>query len=454
MTASTATVAPVFERLEAAWKRSDRMFELLAPAALAERPIALRHPLVFYVGHLPAFTWNMLGRGVLRRESPRPEFDRLFDFGIDPEEGQEPEDAHDWPSLEEIHRYRDAVRERVRASWPDVERRAGEHPLAERGRIYHLVLEHELMHHETLLYMFQELAHERKRGAAWWSAPVTGPPARAARRVRVPAGEVTLGADLDGPRGIEFGWDNELPERRVRVGELEIASLPVSIGEYLRFVEDGGYAREELWDPEGWEWTRRHGRELPKDWARRAGGLVVRAMLADHPLRDAAGWPVSVSWAEARAYARWRGARLPSEPELHLAAYGPSDEPVHGKRSPRRYPWGDDAPVAPRHGNFGFAHHSPTPVGSHPGGASALGVEELLGNGWEWTSTPFLAHEGFAPTIPEYAGYSRDSFDGKHYVLFGGSWATDPKLLRRSFRNWFRFNYPYPFTQFRLAWDA
>jgi uridylate kinase len=106
-----------------------------------------------------------------------------------------------------------------------------------------------------------------------------------------------------------------------------------------------------------------------------------------------------------------------------------------------------------KHANVGFVEGAPTPVGSHPAGASAFGVHDLVGDGWEWTSTPFLAHEGFTSWIRSYSGYSRDFFDGQHNVLLGGSWATPTKLVRRSFRNWFRTTYPYPFTKFRLVRD-
>jgi formylglycine-generating enzyme required for sulfatase activity len=117
---------------------------------------------------------------------------------------------------------------------------------------------------------------------------------------------------------------------------------------------------------------------------------------------------VYVSLAEARAYARWRGGRLPTEAEFHRAAYG---EPGGHERA---FPWGDDEP-RPEHGNFHFAYWSPAPVGWHPGGASAWGVHELVGNGWEWTENVFTPSPAFRAYIPSYPGYSADFFDGKHY---------------------------------------
>jgi formylglycine-generating enzyme required for sulfatase activity len=164
-------------------------------------------------------------------------------------------------------------------------------------------------------------------------------------------------------------------------------------------------------------------------------------MFAEVPLP--LSWPAYVSHAEASAYARWAGRRLPSEAELHRAAYG---TPGGAERA---YPWGDAEPE-PRHGAFGFAGWDPQPAGSHPDGDSAFGVGDLLGNGWKWTRTPFEPFPGFEP-LPFYRGYSADFFDGRHFVLKGGSPRTDTSLLRRSFRNWFQPHYPYVYATFRCV---
>jgi iron(II)-dependent oxidoreductase len=148
---------------------------------------------------------------------------------------------------------------------------------------------------------------------------------------------------------------------------------------------------------------------------------------------------------QARAYAAWRGARLPTEAEYHRAAFGtPSGEE-------RRHPWGAQAP-GPQHGNFGFRRFDPEPAGVSPAGASAWGVHDLVGNGWEWTSTVFAPLPGFAP-MASYPAYSADFFDGEHYVMKGASPVTATPLVRRSLRNWFRADYPYMYAKFRLAYD-
>jgi formylglycine-generating enzyme required for sulfatase activity len=164
-------------------------------------------------------------------------------------------------------------------------------------------------------------------------------------------------------------------------------------------------------------------------------------MFEDLPLPPA--WPVYVSQAEANAYARWRQRRLPSEAEFHRAAFGTPDG------AERPLPWGSAAPERSR-GNFDFTQWEPVPVGARPAGTSAWGVHDLLGNGWEWTSTVFGPLPGFRP-MASYPEYSADFFDGQHYVMKGASQATARELVRASFRNWFRPNYPYVYATFRTA---
>jgi formylglycine-generating enzyme required for sulfatase activity len=154
-------------------------------------------------------------------------------------------------------------------------------------------------------------------------------------------------------------------------------------------------------------------------------------------------WPVYVSQAEAIAFANWRGWRLMTEAEFQRAAYGdPSG-------SQRRHPWGDDSPTA-AHGVFDFESWDPHPAGSHPRGASAWGIHDLVGNGWEWTGSVFAPFPGFS-ALPSYPEYSADFFDGEHFVMKGASSATASELLRPSFRNWFRPRYPYVYAAFRCV---
>ena len=433
----------IVERLRACWSRSDEIFGLLEPGTLYEQPIALRHPLIFYLGHLPAFAWNQVCRGVLGMASFRPEFDALFERGIDPVGVDQYESSTEWPPVVEVIQYRDRVRQELLGAIEPVADRANDDPLAERGRIFEVAIEHELMHQETLQYILQQLPIDRKR------RPVPMPPYRfdgatSPATVAIGGGPVVLGADFD---AIPFGWDNEFPELEVEVGDFVIDRTPVRNSEFGEFVEDGGYARPELWGDEDWRWRQRVGLEFPVIWTRDNGRLVYRTLFESLALDRVADWPIYVSHAEAEAFCRWRGGRLATEAEFHRAAYTTPDGGL------RAYPWGDERP-AEHHGNFDFQYWAPTPVGCFSGGDSAWGVAELVGNGWEWSDSVFEPYPGFAANIPSYPGYSAGFFDGLHHVMLGASWATPTQLIRRSFRNWFQRHYPFLFAKFRCVRDA
>jgi ergothioneine biosynthesis protein EgtB len=307
----------------------------------------------------------------------------------------------------------------------------------ELGRLLEVAIEHRLMHAETLCYMLHQLPVDRKISQPVAQAlPV---PARGPRSVEIPAGTATLGLSRgeEGP----FGWDNEFEEHRVKVPAFAIDSYNVTNGDYLRFMRDGGYENRALWSDAGWEWIASEERRYPSFWIPDENSWRYRGMFSEIPLPH--DWPVYVSHDEAAAYARWAGKELPSEAEWHRAAYGTRS----GRE--RAFPWGEEAPSA-RRGNFDFAQWGPVAIGSYSEGNSDFGVADLVGNGWEWTRTPFAPFAGFQP-FSFYPGYSANFFDGKHFVMKGGSPRTAACMLRRSFRNWFQPHYPYVYSKFRCV---
>ncbi|HEX8828956.1 MAG TPA: SUMF1/EgtB/PvdO family nonheme iron enzyme, partial [Xanthobacteraceae bacterium] len=215
--------------------------------------------------------------------------------------------------------------------------------------------------------------------------------------------------------------DNEFERESVDVPAFAITTYPITNGDWLRFIEAGG--------------------PVPCFWIDRDGEWRLRGAFEELPLP--LSWPVYVSHAEAEAYADWAKMRLPTEAEYHRAAFGAPDG---GERA---FPWGSERPAAV-HGNFGFARYDPEPVDAHPAGASAWGVYDLIGNGWEWTATPFGPLRGFEP-MASYPQYSVDFFDGKHYVMKGASPVTARELIRRSLRNWFYRDYPYMYAKFHCV---
>ena len=432
-------------RLTLAWQRSDALFNIVRRESILRQPIPWRHPFIFYVGHLPAFAWNQICRGILGRGPLNSRFDELFSRGIDPDLDSgichdHPDVPEQWPDLNEVWEYRDRARTAVLNSIEDVPRAAGRDIMALKGRVLTMVLEHECMHQETLLYMVQELLAEEKNPPPDLPEHVFGK-SMAPAEVEIPAGEAKLGASFD---SLDFGWDNEFPERRARVPRFRIDVTPVTNGQFLDFVESGAYANPAYWRGEDWLWKSKFDVRHPHFWIRREGQWFYRTLFDFVELERVLSWPVYVSLAEALAYARWKGRRLPTEAEFHRAAYCTP----RGDEFP--YPWGRETP-SPTHGNFNFTHWAPTPVGIHSAGCSAWGVYDLTGDGWEWTETPFAPFPGFEPFIKTYPEYSADFFDGKHYVLKGASWATTVDLVRPSFRNWFQARYRYVFAKFRCV---
>ena len=434
-------------------QRSEAIFDLISPDAYYSRPISLRNPIVFYEGHLPAFSVIAFLRRGLGRPPVDARLEQLFARGIDPESEASavPRSGArtEWPARAEVQAFARACDEAILDA-------LSRDDLPTEG--LYTALEHEAMHQETLLYMWHRLAYAQKR-APWGQTPrradhsvassrfeaaqpsTTVAPERAVwgqTPIGIPAGIATLGANRS---DIPFGWDNEFDAHQVRVDAFDVDALPVTNAQFLEFVDAGGYHTRDLWDDEGWSWIHAEGVQHPAFWIPSAPrDWLWRGMFEEIPLPP--DWPAYVSQAEASAYARWTQRRLMTEAEFHRAAYGsPSGE--------RAQPWGDEPPDATR-GHFDFAGFDPVAVGSHPAGASAWGVQDLVGNGWEWTSTIFGPFEGFSP-MASYPEYSADFFDGLHYVMKGASPATAKELVRRSFRNWFRGNYPYVYAKFRTA---
>jgi iron(II)-dependent oxidoreductase len=421
----------MLERIEDARRRSDALFAIVEPGSLYERPIPERHRIIFYVGHLEAFDWNLLSGCLPGLKTSHPEFDRLFAFGIDPVGGGLPADQPgDWPALGRVGEYVNKVRSALDESLESG--RGGGRDGFSLETLLNVAIEHRLMHLETLAYMLHQLPLEGKIQQRMAGDLVT--PAVEHGMVEIPAGVAGLGLERDGNG---FGWDNEYEAHEVEVPAFEIDRYKVTNRQYLEFVNAGGYETRSLWNDDDWEWKSAKGISHPVFWERAGDSWQFRGMFERVPLPM--DWPVYVSHAEAGAFAKWAGKSLPTEAEWHRAAYGTG----------RLYPWGDEAPE-PGFGNFDFERWNPAPVNAFPRGQSAFGVWDMVGNGWEWTSSEFAPFPGFEP-FPFYKGYSADFFDGKHFVMKGGSARTAACMLRASFRNWFQGHYQYVYSGFRCV---
>jgi iron(II)-dependent oxidoreductase len=457
--------------LQEARQQTDQFFALITPESLYQRAITERHRLIFYVGHLEAFDWNLIAHTTCARPSLHRRFEELFAFGIDPIVTQtlQPsagtastvlpcDNPEDWPALPELLAYCTAARAAVDSCLAELLAAPTQKGIAQdpdTGPL-HMAIEHRLMHLETLAYMLPKLPLASFVPAliASQSSSVTRQPGYArtglpgsVRMIAIPAGKAALGR----PRGAGFGWDNEYEPHVVEVPRFAIDARNVTNGEFAEFVAAGGYKDPSLWHQEDWLWKTASELHHPWSWRMHGQDIYIRTCFAEVPLP--VDWPVGVSLAEARAYLRFaskkRGQtlRLPTEAEFHRAAYGVPGEPGAPGRP---YPWGDEPPLPLHHGNFGAVSYSTTPVAAFPAGDSAFGVTDLMGNGWEWTQTLFQPFQGFQ-IDPRYAGYSQPFFDDQHYVLKGASARTHGIFLRSSFRNWFQPHYPYVLSKFRAV---
>ena len=424
----------------------ERTLALVAPLSsddLRRQHDRLMSPILWDIGHIGNFEdlWGV--RTFAGSEADVEGLDPMYDPMINPRSVR---DTLPLPALEEMRGYLGSVRARLleRLDGADLENGS---PLLRDGYLYQMLLQHEYQHDETILATLQLK---------------TGEPYRPTKRRTLPAGDASVGGFVAIPAGEYFigtddrsvAYDNERPRHRVALGAFEIGVAPVSNGEFMEFVEAGGYRMRELWTDEGWSFITEHEIIAPKHWERDDDGHwrtrsmdIVENVNPRRPV-------VHVSWHEAEAYCRWADVRLPSEIEWEVAASWDPSSPL-----PRTYPWGEDAPnpwgadaSAPPRANVDQLGFMAAEIGAYPDGVSAVGCHQMIGDVWEWTSSDFMGYPDFE-AFP-YDEYSKVFFGSDYKVLRGGSWATRPGAIRTTFRNW---DYPIRrqiFSGFRVARDT
>jgi iron(II)-dependent oxidoreductase len=415
-----------------------RLLDLLRPVpppVLVAQHSPLMSPAVWDVAHVANYEEQWLLRALGEPGFTGPETDRLYDAFRTPRRirGELP-----LLGAEEAIAYAEQVRARAlrRLETVNDEDLARTGPLLDGGFVYGMVAQHEQQHAETLVATLQLVT-----STVLAPLPSHVPrPLRSvlAREVNVPGGPFQMGTSE------AWAYDNERPRHRVEVPSFFIDRFPVTNGQFLAFMEDGGYAKRAHWAEEGWAFRQAERLEHPLFWRRTPSGWERRrfgtweALRLDEPV-------CHVCWYEADAYARWAGLRLPTEVEWEKAAAATPDGKV------RRFPWGD-APPDLTHANLWPRGGHPARVGAFPAGASAFGVEQMIGDVWEWTASDFQPYPGFR-AFP-YPEYSAVFFGSDYKVLRGGSWAVAPDAIRNTFRNW---DYPIRrqiFAGFRCARDA
>ena len=393
----------------------------------------LMSPLVWDYAHIANQEEIWLVRDVGRRAAVRDDIDTMYDAFQNSRAARtslpllDPAQARGY-----VRQVRDEVLDVVSSAPLNAD------PLTRSGFAFGMVVQHEQQHDETML-----ATHQLRVSGAPLHAPVPDAPrtAELPAEVVVPAGPFTMGTSTEA-----WALDNERPAHEVAVAAFALDTTPVSNGWYLEFMDAGGYDDPRWWSDAGWTHRRQADLTAPLFWHRADDGSWRRRSFGTDLAIDAAEPVVHVSYYEAEAFARWAGRRLPTEAEWEKAARW---DAATGRS--RRYPWGDGDPTA-EHANLGQRYLRPAPVGSYPAGASALGIHQLIGDVWEWTSSTLAPYPGFQ--VFPYDEYSKVFFGSDYQVLRGGSFGTDRAACRGTFRNW---DYPIRrqiFSGFRTARDA
>lgn len=322
------------------------------------------------------------------------------------------------PGLEEVLSYRRQVDEAVLGLL------AADRSLPEVGALIELGLHHEQQHQELILTDVKHLLSRNPLKPAYQKQwPLTTVRARDRRWISFEAGLREIGHP-----GPDFCFDNETPRHRVWLDAFKIASHPVTHGDFIEFIEDGGYRRPELWLSAGWDAVTAHGWHAPQYWERRDGQWHSFTLHGEVPVDPHA--PIChVSFFEAEAFARWANARLPTEAEWEVAAHN-----------------------APLTGNFlesGALH----PLALREAPPADGTIAQALGEVWEWTRTDYGPYPGFRPAAGAVGEYNGKFMCGQ-YVLRGGSCVTPSSHIRATYRNFFPPEARWQFSGLRLARDA
>lgn len=417
--------------LEEARERTLLLVSRVSDEDLHRQHDPLMSPIIWDVGHIAHFEELWLTRNL---DGPI-EFSEMPGMYNPFEHPRATRASLPIPSISEMLEKLAEIRERVleRLETIDFD---NSNPLLAGAYVYHMVLQHEYQHNETILQTLQlklgqpydaprRRAHAKGGTADGWSGMVA-----------IPAGLYSIGTD-----DRTEAYDNERPRHEVKLGAFEIDMAPVSNAQYLEFINAGGYTKREVWSDAGWQWLSDSGVTAPKHWVREGDAWSSRSMDKSGPIES--DHPVChVCFHEAEAFARWAGKRLPTEQEWEVAA---SWDPETQRA--RKFPWGESA--TSNEANIDQLGFGTSSIGSYADNVSPLGCYGMIGDVWEWTSSNFIGYTGYE-SFP-YKEYSEEFFGTDYKVLRGGSWATRPGAIRNTFRNW---DYPIRrqiFSGFRCA---
>jgi len=412
----------ILQYFHATFDIDEKLYETLRhDGTFYRRADRLRHPLIFYFGHTATFFINKLNIARIIDQRINPRFEAMFAVGVDEMSWDDLDERHyDWPTRQEVKAYRDQVRELV----DDLIRKLPlTLPIGWDNPFWAIMMgiEHERIHLETSSVLIRQLPLAEVVQLPFWEVCPLGGEAPANRLLPVAGGMVRLGKDRDHPL---YGWDNEYGRHEAFVADFKAAEYLVSNGEFLEFVEAGGYRQQQWWTEEGWQWREFRQAGQPLFWVKAGEGWLLRTMAAEIPLPW--NWPVEVNYLEAKAFCNWKSSlsglplRLPTEDEWNrLRDLCDIPDQPYWAQPPGNInleKWSSSCPVdLCRSGDF----------------------FDVLGNAWQWTETPIYPFHGF-DIHPWYDDFSTPTFDGRHNLIKGGSWISTGNEATRDARYAFR----------------
>ena len=305
-----------------------------------------------------------------------------------------------------------------------------------------LANQHEMQHQELMIYDLQHYfqrfpdPEDNYKPLATRKSPKQAD--KPSGMVQIPGGIYELGFSGEG-----FCYDNELPQHKVYLQDFKIDVAPVTNGEYMKFIGDGGYEEFSCWLSDGWDLVKENEWKAPLYWVWEDDKWMKKGFHGYHEI-DPDEPVINASYYEADAYARWAGKRLPTEAEWEKASSWNED-----LQRKTRYPWGDKKPTT-KHANLLESYiWAPSKIGSYPSGKSYYGCHQMIGDVWEWTSSEYVLYPAFKPKFSEYT----DKWAINQKVLRGGSFATPVNQIRNSYRNYFKPHERILFAGFRCAKD-
>ncbi len=401
----------------------ESLFECLADdEAYYRRASPLRHPLIFYFGHTAVFYINKLNVANLINERIDPSLESSLAIGVDEMSWDDLNDkSYDWPTPATVKAYRDKTRKLVDQfirtcdltlpiQWND--------PMW----IIMMGIEHERIHLETSSVLMRELPLECVKAHPLWSniCQDTGP-APVNELLPVSGGSVSIGKSKDDPL---FGWDLEYGKQVTQVDGFKASKYLVSNGEFLEFMQAGGYEERQYWTDEGWGWVQYRNAKMPVFWSSEGDSYRYRTMLEEIDMPW--NWPADLTWLECKAFCEWKSIttgkslRMPTEAEWYRLRDNVDTDQPFWKNAP---------------GNINLEYDmSSCPVNRHE---CEGGFFDIVGNVWQWTETPIDALQGYE-VHPAYDDFSTPTFDGKHNIFKGGCWISTGNYAIKDARYAFR----------------